>query len=98
MQGLSKMSDDRFKVELSTEEVLEFHIEESFDLAHRAMIFARSQTDNEVKNLIVDLLDHVNGLHKAQVMLLKEYNALLRSYSDALGYNNGNDPGHSGTV
>jgi hypothetical protein len=92
------MSDDKFEVKLSTEEVLEFQIEESFDLTYRAMEFARSQTGGEVKNLIVDLLDHVNGLHKAQIMLLKEYNELLRSYSDALGQNNENNRGNSGTV
>jgi hypothetical protein len=92
------MSDDKFEVKLSTEEVLEFQIEESFDLTYRAMEFARSQTGGEVKNLIVDLLDHVNGLHKAQIMLLKEYNELLRSYSDALEQKNGNNRGNSGTV
>lgn len=84
------MTDDRFKVQLSTEEVLEFHIEESFDLAQRALEFAKTQTDVEVQTLILDLLDHVNGLHKSQIMLLKEYNSVLRSYSNILGYTNGN--------
>lgn len=84
------MSDDRFKVQLSTEEVLEFHIEESFDLAQRALEFAKTQTDADVQTLILDLLDHVNGLHKSQIMLLKEYNSVLRSYSNSLGYSNGN--------
>ncbi len=84
------MTDDRFKVQLSTEEVLEFHIEESFDLAQRALEFAKTQTDVEVQTLILDLLDHVNGLHKSQIMLLKEYNSVLRSYSNSLGYTNGN--------
>jgi hypothetical protein len=72
------MSDDRFKVQLSTEEVLNFHIKESFDLAQRALEFANTQTDVDVQNLILDLLDHVNGLHKSQIILLKEYNSALQ--------------------
>lgn len=84
------MTDDRYKVDIDFIDILEFRVEETFDLSQRILDFVKQKKDEPTKELMMEILDHINGLYQTQNLMIKEYNKMLSDLSRLLEELNGN--------
>ena len=71
------MIDKPYAVELDLTQIMEFKIGETFDLSQRILDFIKLKKDNQTKELMLEILDHINSLYQTQNMMMKEYNETL---------------------
>jgi hypothetical protein len=84
------MTDDRYHVEIDFPDIIEFRIGETFDLSQRMLNFIKVNNDKQTKELMLEILDHINGLYQTQNLMLQEYNKMLSEWSRLLEDLNGN--------
>ena len=84
------MTDDRYKVDLPFIDILEFRVEETFDLSQRILDFVKQKKDEPTKELMMEILDHINSLYQTQNLMIQEYNKMLSDWSRLLEELNGN--------
>ena len=90
------MTDDRYHVEIDLPDVLDFQVGETFDLSQRIIEFTKKNQDVATKELMIEILDHINSLYRMQGMMMKEYNNMLSEWAsllEGLNGNGGTDPG-----
>ena len=84
------MIDKPYEVEIDLPEIIEFRIGETFDLSKRILDFIKLKKDEPTKELMLEILDHINGLYQTQNLMLQEYNKMLSEWSRLLEDLNGN--------
>lgn len=84
------MTDDRYKVDIDFIDILEFRVGETFDLSQRILDFIKLKKDEPTKELMLEILDHINGLYQTQNLMIKEYNKMLSDWSRLLEELHGN--------
>lgn len=84
------MIDKPYEVELDLTQIMEFKIGETFDLSQRILDFIKLKKDNQTKELMLEILDHINSLYQTQNMMMKEYNETLSELASVIEGINGN--------
>jgi len=84
------MIDKPYEVELDLTQIMEFKIGETFDLSQRILDFIKLKKDNQTKELMLEVLDHINSLYQTQNMMMKEYNKTLSELASVIEGINGN--------
>ena len=84
------MTNKPYEVEIDLPDIIEFRIGETFDLSHRILDFIKLKKDEPTKELMLEILDHINGLYQTQNLMLQEYNKMLSEWSRLLEDLNGN--------
>ncbi len=90
------MTNKPYEVEIDLPDIIEFRIGETFDLSQRMLNFIKLNNDKQTKELMLEILDHINGLYQTQNLMLQEYNKMLSEWSrllEGLNGNGGTDPG-----
>jgi len=89
------MTNKPYEVEIDLPDIIEFRIGETFDLSQRMLNFIKLNNDKQTKELMLEILDHINGLYQTQNLMLQEYNKMLSEWSrllEDLNGNGGRDP------
>jgi len=89
------MTNKPYEVEIDLPDIIEFRIGETFDLSQRMLNFIKLNNDQQTKELMLEILDHINGLYQTQNLMLQEYNKMLSEWSrllEDLNGNGGRDP------
>lgn len=89
------MTDNKFEVVVDLSDIMEFRISETFDLSQRILDFIKLKQDEQTKELMLEILDHINGLYQTQNLMIQEYNNMLSEWSrllEGLNGNGGADP------
>jgi hypothetical protein len=89
------MTHKPYEVELDLAEIMEFRVGETFDLSQRILDFIKLKKDEQTKELMLEILDHINGLYQTQNLMIQEYNKMLSQWScllEELNGNGGTDP------
>lgn len=84
------MTHKPYEIELDLAEIMEFRVGETFDLSQRILDFIKLKKDEQTKELMLEILDHINGLYQTQNLMIQEYNKMLSQWSCLLEELNGN--------
>lgn len=84
------MTHKPYEIELDLAEIMDFRVGETFDLSQRILDFIKLKKDEQTKELMLEILDHINGLYQTQNLMIQEYNKMLSQWSCLLEELNGN--------
>ena len=84
------MTHKPYEIELDLAEIMEFRVGETFDLSQRILDFIKLKKDEQTKELMLEILDHINSLYQTQNLMIQEYNKMLSQWSCLLEELNGN--------
>jgi len=84
------MTDKPYELELDLTQIMDFKVGETFDLSKRIIDFVKLKKDNQTKELMLEILDHINSLYQIQNLMMKEYNKTLSELASVMEGINGN--------
>ena len=89
-KGRKPMTDKPYELELDLTQIMDFKVGETFDLSKRIIDFVKLKKDNQTKELMLEILDHINSLYQIQNLMMKEYNKTLSELASVMEGINGN--------